>query len=106
MRINQVIVAAVLLGSFTAAGLPASENPSAALGKKLFNDPALGGPGNSRSCSTCHPGGRGLETAGSDPDLASIINRCISGPLGGQKIAVNSIEMQSLILYIQSLISR
>ncbi len=106
MRLNQIIAAAVLLGSFAAADLHAAEKPSAALGKKLFDDPAIGGPGNARSCSTCHPGGRGLENAGNYPDLASIVNRCISGPLGGQKIPVNSIEMQSLILYIQSLKSR
>jgi cytochrome c553 len=103
MRRKVIIITAVLLGAFIAADLQATEKPSAALGEKLFNDPALGGSGNARSCSSCHPGGKGLEDAGSNPDLAAIINRCISGPLGGQTIGEDSTQMQSIILYIQSL---
>jgi hypothetical protein len=44
-----------------------------------------------------------LENAGNNPDIAFIINRCITGPLGGQAIKDNSIEMQSIKLYIESL---
>ena len=98
-----IISAAVILGILIAGNLQAAEKPSASLGKKLFNDPALGGSDNARSCSSCHPGGKGLEKAGNNPDLSAIINRCISGPLHGNTIAEDSPEMQSLILYIKSL---
>lgn len=106
MRVNITIAATFLFTAIMAGNLRADDKPSAAIGERLFNDPGLGGPGNARSCSTCHPGGRGLENAGNNPDLDSIINRCITGPLGGRKIPVNSVEMQSLILYIQTLKSR
>jgi cytochrome c2 len=106
MRRKIIITAIAILGVFMAAELPATENPSAAMGKKLFNDPSLGGSGNTRSCNTCHPGGKGLKDAGSNPDLAAVINRCISGPLGGKTITEDSIRMQSLILYIRSLEGR
>ena len=83
--------------------MQAAETPSAALGEKLFNDSALGGSANAKSCNSCHPGGEGLVGAGNNPKLAVIINKCISGPLGGQAIKDNSVEMQSMKLYINSL---
>jgi cytochrome c len=95
--------AVAVLGAFLAANLMAEETPSAALGEKLFKDSTLGGSQNARSCSTCHPGGKGLENAGSHDDLAATINRCIAGPLKGKKLPEDSVEMQSLVLYIQSL---
>ncbi len=98
-----IISAALILGIFMAVSLQAAEKPSVAMGEKLFNDPTLAGSDNARSCSSCHPGGSGLEDAGNNPDLAAIINRCISGPLHGNTIAEDSPEMQSLILYIKSL---
>lgn len=91
------------LGAFIAGNMQATETPSAAMGEKLFNDSALGGSANVKSCSSCHPGGEGLVDAGSNPKLAVIINRCITGPLEGQAIKDNSIEMQSITLYIKSL---
>jgi cytochrome c peroxidase len=95
--------AVAVLGAFFALNLMAEETPSAALGEKLFKDSTLGGSQNTRSCNTCHTDGKGLENAGSNPDLAAIINRCIAGPLKGKKIAEDSVEMQSLVLYVQSL---
>lgn len=98
------ITVAILFGTLMAGNLPAAERPSAALGEKLFRDPTLGG--NAKSCNTCHPDGKGVEDAGTRPDLAQVINRCISGPLAGNKIPEDSTEMQSLILYIRSLEGR
>ncbi len=86
--------------------LVAAEGPSVELGKKLFNDQTLGGAAGSVSCGTCHPGGKGLAKAGQNPDLAAMVNRCIAGALKGQKIAPDSIEMKSLLLYIKSLAIR
>jgi len=76
---------------------------SVELGKKLFNDPALGGSTNARSCASCHPAGEGLEGSGNKENLSAMINRCIQGPLKGSKIDGRSVEMRSLKMYIQSL---
>jgi cytochrome c peroxidase len=103
MKKKAMIIAVAIAGALMAISLQAVEKPSTSLGEKLFNDPNLGGSVNARSCNNCHPGGKGLEDAGSNPDLASIINHCISGPLGGTPVAKDSTQMQSLILYIKSL---
>ncbi len=76
---------------------------SVELGKKLFNDSTLGGSTNEKSCNSCHENGKGLEHAGSKKNLSKMINRCITGPLGGQKIDGRKVEMRSLKMYIQSL---
>jgi len=86
---------------------------NAADGKKLFNDPALAGSSNSRSCNTCHPGGKGLEEAGTRKfttfmgtgmtSLEEVINTCITNPLGGRALEEDSKEMQDIVAYIKSL---
>lgn len=106
MKKTIIISAAVILGILAAINLQATEKGSATLGKKLFNDSSLAGSGNARSCNTCHPGGKGLEHAGNNPKLTSIINQCIAGPLAGHPLAIDSKEMQSLTLYIKSLGSK
>ncbi len=72
-------------------------------GKKLFNDPTLGGSTNEKSCASCHPAGDGLDQAGSNPKLTAMINQCIVGALKGEKIDGRKSEMRSLKLYIESL---
>lgn len=72
-------------------------------GKKLFNDPSLGGSTNDKSCNSCHADGKGLEQAGAKENLSEIINRCVTGQLGGAKIDGRTVEMRSLKMYIQSL---
>ena len=103
MKKTLFFMATIILSTLIAGSMQATETPSAALGEKLFNDSALAGSANAKSCNSCHPGGKGLEGAGSNPNLAVIINQCIAGPLGGQAIRDNSIEMQSITLYIKSL---
>lgn len=97
------LTSTIVLSTLIAGSVQAAEKPSVELGEKLFNNPVLGGTGNTKSCNSCHPGGKGLEDAGSNPKLAVIINRCITGPLGGKALKDNSIEMQSVTLYIKSL---
>lgn len=80
-----------------------AEDASVELGKKLFSNPGLGASQNALSCNTCHPEGVGLEKAGGNPNLAALINQCIVGPLSGEKINEETVAMQSLKLYIQSL---
>ncbi len=80
----------------------ADNEPRAPDGETLFNDPQLAGSANASSCATCHPGGKGLEKAFENPQLVSVINTCVTGPLQGQALEENSAEMQSLKLYIES----
>ena len=91
-------VSALLLAGPALAGKSSIE-----YGKELFNDPHLGGSTNEDSCNTCHPNGEGLEKAGRNQHLAKVINRCITGPLKGEKIDGRSAEMRSLKMYIESL---
>ncbi len=88
---------ALLAGTGFGSGGTAEE------GEKLFNDPGLGGSTNETSCGTCHPGGKGLEKAGSKTNLAHMINVCIERPLKGQPLEEDSIELESLKKYIKSL---
>jgi len=81
----------------------AEKEPAVSDGEKLFNDPQFAGSTNASSCSSCHPGGKGLENAASNPQLIPVINTCITGPLGGEAIAEDSEEMLSLKGYIESL---
>ena len=108
--IKAVTVIAVLTLCFAVAFAAGN----AADGKKLFNDPTLGGSTNSKSCNTCHPGGQRLEKAGTKQyttfmkmkisSLEEVINTCITTPLKGKAIAVDSKEMQDIVAYIKSLV--
>ncbi|MBU1667951.1 cytochrome C, partial [bacterium] len=72
-----------------------AENSSVELGKKLFNEPGLGASKNDKNCNTCHNNGKGLENAGGNPKLTEIINKCITGPLEGEKIDGRTVAMRS-----------
>ena len=80
-----------------------AEEASIELGQKLFNNPGLGASKNAISCNACHAEGEGLENAGENPNLAAIINKCIIGPLEGEKLDEQTVAMRSLKMYIQSL---
>lgn len=85
----------------------------AAKGKKLFNDPAFAGSPNSKSCNTCHQDGKRLEKAGTKKyttfmgmgitSLEEVVNTCITNPLKGKALAVDSKEMKDIVAYIKSL---
>lgn len=84
--------------------LPAiAEEASIELGQKLFNNPWIGASGNDASCMACHQSGEVLKNAGENHNLTEIINKCITGPLQGEKLDEQSIVMRSLKMYIQSL---
>lgn len=80
-----------------------AEEDSVELGQKLFNNSGLGASKNAINCNTCHPSGEGLEDAGKNPNLVAMINKCIIGPLEGEKINEQTVAMRSLKMYIQSL---
>lgn len=70
-------------------------------GKALFTDTKLGT--NGKSCNDCHKDGTGLEKAGLKNDLEATVNTCITKALNGKALKKNSVEMQSLVLYVKSL---
>ena len=82
-------------------------------GKALFNDPKLGTNGS--TCGLCHPGGKGLEKAGTTgkvewktpggntKSLEDAINICITMALKGKALDKKSPKMLDLVAYIKSL---
>lgn len=90
-------------GMIWCSGPRAAELPSVEMGKQLFNSEKLGTSG--KSCATCHKDVSKLKgvAAAAEDELVDNINRCIAGPLKGKKLAPESAEMKSLILYLQSL---
>jgi hypothetical protein len=95
-----LVVPAFLILSGRAAG---AETPSTEKGRQLFNSKDFAGAVSGKSCASCHPGGSGLQFAWENPNLAAQVNNCILGPLGGKPIDDESVEMQSMLLYIKSL---
>ena len=81
----------------------AARMPSVEEGMRLFKDPALGGPGNQKSCNSCHPAGKGVENAWKNPNLAEQVNKCIAANMKGKALPLGSVEMKSLVLYLKSL---
>ena len=86
---------------FAGAVLAGPAAPSIELGKKLFNEVQPGITG--KTCADCHPDGAGLERSGKGDDPSPMINKCTTNALHGSTLAPDSVEMQSLILYINSL---
>lgn len=82
-------------------------------GKILFNDTNFGQGTSGGSCNTCHPGGRGLESAGekevfhimgqTQHSLEEAVNACIVAALKGTSIPVDSSQMQDIVAYIRSI---
>jgi cytochrome c553 len=92
-----IIIAVGLVVSFAfAAGDPAK-------GKVLFNDAKLAGGTAGKSCNSCHPDGKGLETAADKKDLEKTINLCVEQALKGKAIDPKSAEMADIVAYIKSL---
>lgn len=99
---KMAIAGMLAAGLFLYASSALAEEPSVELGKKLFNDSALGASKNQANCGSCHQNGEGMEEAGYNPELTVIINRCIKGPLQGEALQEDSVAMKSLIAYIKS----
>lgn len=104
MRRNRIaVVATLLLATMMAGSSWAEEQASVEMGKKLFSDTSLGAVGNTKTCSTCHPDGKGLGKAGKMENLRDMINNCIVGALKGKELDVNGPRIESLLLYVKSL---
>jgi len=87
-------------------------NPSVELGKKLFYGQSLGT--NGKSCSTCHQSERKLGVlasksswfGGNAKTLEQAINLCIQSTLKGKALPEDSVELQSISLYMRSFIKK
>lgn len=99
---RSALVVFIVLATVVGIGIVfASEGASIDKGKALFNDPKLGTTG--KSCNTCHPDGQNIQKAATKSNLDQIVNGCITHSINGKALDPQSIEMQSLILYIKSL---
>lgn len=102
---NQLSKASILfcVVTFFAATASAAPAPSVAHGKGLFGNSSLGT--NGKSCATCHPSGTGLEESASsaDKELEQITNKCIEKALKGKPLAVGSLDLSSIVLYLKSI---
>ncbi len=103
MKTIAVVVIVVAMASLGAVQVLAGEQkPSVELGRKLFNEVQPGITG--KTCADCHKDGAGLEKSGSIAEHhLTMINQCTTNALKGKPLAVDSVEMQSLMLYIKSL---
>lgn len=95
---SALLAVAAFVASASAAGAPSVEQ-----GKTLFSSTSLGT--NGKSCSVCHPGGKGLEksAAANAKALEKIVNQCIEKALKGKPLASGSPELSSLVLYLKTL---
>ncbi len=111
MKILKIATLTLIALGLIFSGAFAAKAGLAEKGKALFDDPkAFGG---STSCSSCHPDGKGLETAGSKTSwmtpagpaksLEEAINLCIVNANKGKALDVKSAEMKQLVAYIKSL---
>jgi len=101
-KTTALVAAVIMVAGFSGGGAYAAKS-SPEMGKMLFNDRALGGSGNEKSCNSCHADGKGLEKAAANKKLSQLINKCVTGGMEGQKLDGRSVEMRSLKEFIATL---
>jgi cytochrome c len=104
--VKTVTVVIFMLIFGVGAALAVQQDASLEKGKALFNDPKLGTTG--KSCNDCHVNGKGADKAASRDDayIKRVINGCITQSIKGAPLESNSVEMQSMVLYIKSLANK
>ncbi len=108
MRVLMLMVIALAAAGMIASASYAADAKS---GEALFKDPNFAG-GN-KACNFCHPGGKGVEAAGSkssfsvmgkkQDSLEDVVNFCIVNASGGKAIKKDSGDMKDIVAYIKSL---
>jgi len=109
LKILSVVAVALIV---TASLVTAKHHTPEERGKALFKDPKLGGGTSGKSCSSCHPGGKGLEgvagkkewqsPAGAVKTLEEMVNACITAALKGKPLDVQSEQMKDLVSYLKT----
>lgn len=111
MKRTSIMAMAAIIAGLAVPALLSAQASSVERGQALFENPrAFGGQ---KSCSACHPGGRGLEKAGGKSrfnimgkvqnSLPEAVNFCIVNANRGKAIPVDSVEMGEITAYIKSL---
>lgn len=105
------LLALLFLTGVTFADMKASGDVKK--GKALFNDPKLGGGKTGKSCNSCHPDGKGLETFIEENENESTgiksktpeeaVNMCIKSPMKGAGMDLKGEDMVNVITYLKSL---
>jgi cytochrome c len=105
-----VLLSGIVLSMVFSVGFSMKHLPEER-GKALFEDASFAQ--GKRACNSCHPGGRGLEKAGTKAEfhimgkvqksLEEAVNFCIVNASKGQAIDQNSGEMKDIVAYIKSL---
>ncbi len=108
--VKTVLLTLIILAFAVSVALAAG---SVSKGKALFNDPKFAGATSGNSCNSCHPGGTGLEHAGSKKEfhiagktqksLEEAVNACIEYAIQGKPLDPGSDAMQDIVAYIKSL---
>ncbi len=109
MKVLKIVLLSMIVTSLIFSVAFAAGN--AEKGKAMFNDPkAFGGQ---KACSSCHPGGKGLEKAGEKKDwstpagktktLEEAVNLCIVNANKGKALDVKSEQMADVVAFIKSL---
>lgn len=88
--------------------LTEKEKATAGSGKTLFSSSVMGQ--NGKTCTTCHPGGKGLESVAIKTEwnaggstfetIEGAINACVKGALKGPSLKEDSLETKSLAAYL------
>lgn len=99
-NLKAVVILVVMLGMAFGVAYAKHHTPEER-GKTLFSDPKFAG--GSKACNECHPGGKGLENAGSSKNLEASVNNCIVNANKGKAIDAKSDQMKDIVSYIKSL---
>jgi len=94
-------------------GISSALAADAERGKRLFEDPNLGGGTTGNSCATCHENGEGIGKdiferskysimGVEEPSVAAIVNYCIENPMGGRAIDPKGKDMEDLLAYMMT----
>ncbi|MBI4684325.1 MAG: hypothetical protein HY755_03900 [Nitrospirae bacterium] len=113
MKILKIVLfSMIVVGLIATSGFAGSKmEGNAEKGKMYFDEPKFAG--GSVSCSSCHPGGKGLEKSAAKKEwknpsgmwlkLEDAINVCIIMANKGKTIDPKSEDMKDLVAYIKSL---
>lgn len=106
-----IVIIAVMTACMLLVASGAFAAASAEKGKTLFGDAKFAG--GQKSCSSCHPNGKGLEKSGAKKEftvmgkkqasLEDAVNFCIENANKGKAIKKDSAEMMDMVAYIKSL---
>jgi len=87
-----------------ALALSAPAEATISNGKTLFNSIDLGV--NGKACALCHAGGKAFDAEElanrTSKEVGILVNHCLSLRMKSPKLAPESVELQSLVLYVKT----